>query len=410
MSIECKNCLSTRNELIMDLGMHPLANALIPLNQIFRPTISYPLRLVKCKECHFVQIDYNYDPSQIFNDQYVYFSSMSEGFKKHALTFVENIVKKESLSEKSFVVEIASNDGYLLENFVNLGVPCLGIEPSSSTAKISTGKGIDTLVDFFSTKVAKNVSSKYKNADLIIANNVLAHVPDLLDFLNGIKTLLAEDGVVTIEFPHLLNIIKDRQFDTIYHEHYSYISLIALNTSLLNIGLKMVDVEEIDVHGGSLRLYISHELSKRLTSKMVNNILEKEVKFGLNSIDVYRDFAKDSKRSALNFLKYFFEKADKGCTIVGYGAAAKGNTFLNYCGINSNFITAVVDETPMKIGTILPGSGIPVVDEAELVKINPDVIIIFPWNWKEDIHKKLSKLLGSSVEIVVAMPCLEVLK
>ena len=172
----------------------------------------------------------------------------------------------------------------------------------------------------------------------------------------------------------------------------------------------MVDAEEIDVHGGSLRLYISHKSSKRPTSKIINNIIEKEVKFGLDSIDVYRNFAKDSKKIALNFLKYFFEKADEGCTIVGYGAAAKGNTFLNYCGINSNFITAVVDETPMKIGTVLPGSGIPVVDELELVKINPDVVIIFPWNWKKDIHKKLSKLLGPSVEVVVAMPHLEILK
>lgn len=409
MNFKCRCCQENNKENITTLGSQPLANAFIDPKNLLVPSISYPLNLVKCTNCHFVQLDYDFNPNDIFDENYVYFSSTTSEFVEHARNYFELIQKKLNLNSRSFVVEIASNDGYLLQYFKNSEIPCLGIEPAKSVADEAIAKNIPTIIKFFTQETSKNVLELEGPADLIIGNNVIAHVPNLIDFLTGIKTLLSKTGTATLEFPHVMQMLKNYQFDTIYHEHYSYISLTSLNYALKKLHLKLYDADYLSTHGGSIRAYITHSSNSKVEpSLLVKKLLDDEIKNGVQSKIIYTKFANKSREIALTASKYLIDQALMGRLIVGYGAAAKANTFLNYCGINTNIIRAVADLTPKKIGKYLPGSRIPVISETEMLKLKPDIIIIFPWNWQKEIKSRLSKILDFDCKLVTVFPTIHV--
>ena len=308
-----------------------------------------------------------------------------------------------SLDKSSFVVEAASNDGYLLQHFYQKNIPCLGVEPTNC-ANIASSKGINTLKTFFNTETSQMIIEQYSKADLFIGNNVLAHVPNLDNFVKAIKNILKTDGVATLEFPHLLNMIKYYQFDTIYHEHYSYISYIAILKTLNRHQLKAFKIEHIDTHGGSLRLYLCHTASSRNICPSVKEVMDLEIQYGLNNIKTFRNFQIQVNDICLKFMQFIVTEKLKGKQIWAFGAAAKGNTFLNYCGIKSNLIEAVIDETPSKIGRLMPGSKIPIVDISALQHNKPDYIIILPWNWSNIIIKKLNFVSSWGAKLIIALP------
>ena len=408
-NFKCRCCQENTKVSIATLGSQPLANSLIDPKNLLSPSISYPLNLVKCANCHFLQLDYDFNPNNIFDKKYVYFSSTTKEFVKHARDYFKFIKKRLKLNKSSFVVEIASNDGYLLQHFKKSKIPCLGIEPAKSVADAAIEKNIPTIIKFFTQNNAKYVLKLKGPADLIIGNNVLAHVPNLIDFLKGIKTLLSKTGTATLEFPHVLQMLKNYQFDTIYHEHYSYISLSSLNYALKKLNLKLYDADFLNVHGGSVRAYITHSSNSEVKpSFSLKKLLDKEIKYGLQKENIYTKFAIKSRQIALNASKYIIDQVLRGRLVLGYGAAAKANTFLNYCGINSNVIKAIADLTPIKIGKFLPGSRIPVISESEMMKLKPDIIIIFPWNWQKEIKHRLSKKINFKCAVVTVFPTIHI--
>jgi len=400
----CRFCNELLKHIFLDLGKSPLSNSFLKKEMLNQPEQFYPLCVYVCDKCFLVQLPEYENPENIFED-YAYFSSYSETWLKHAENYVNLMLKKFSFDKKSLVVEIASNDGYLLQFFKKEGIPILGIEPAANVAKVAEQKGIPTIVKFFGTETAKELVKEGKSADLIIGNNVLAHVPNLNDFVDGLKILLKKTGVITLEFPHLMKLIQHNQFDTIYHEHFSYFSLLAVEKVFSSHELTIFDVEEIPTHGGSLRIYVKHSENNLISiNESVQELLKKERQFGLENISIYLDFQKKVEGVKKN-LREFFKVAKHGRKkIVCYGAAAKGNTLLNYCDIGVDFIDYVVDRNPYKQGLFLPGTHIPIKDPDEVKKTKPDYLMIIPWNLKEEIMEQMSHIREWGGKFVVPIP------
>jgi SAM-dependent methyltransferase len=358
-----------------------------------------------------VQIDEYKKANEIFNQEYVYFSSYSTSWLKHCERYSEMVTKRFALNEKSLVVEIASNDGYLLQYFKNKNIPVLGIEPTHGTAGVAIAKGINTVVEFFGEGFAKRIIKDYPKADLLIGNNVIAHVPDINDFVKGLKVALKDGGVITMEFPHLLKLIEDCQFDTIYHEHFSYLSFITVEKIFAEHGLTLFDVEEIPTHGGSLRIYGQHQeyTRTRPVSANVETLRAKEIAGRLKDMEYYKEFQQRVNKVKYGLLEFLINHRMKGARIAAYGAAAKGNTILNYCGVKHDLIDFVVDISPYKQGKYLPGAHIPVVNEDELRKQKPDYILILPWNIKNEIMEQLAYVKEWGAKFVIAIPELKII-
>ena len=383
-SASCRFCGSRLDVVFADLGMSPLANSYVPPERANAMEPFYPLRALVCQECLLVQLEEFETAEAIFSD-YAYFSSYSTTWLEHSRRYVEQMIERWGLDGESQVVEIASNDGYLLQYFVERGVPVLGIEPAANVAEVAVEKGVPTLVEFFGVQTAENLAA-HRRADLLLGNNVLAHVPDLNDFVGGMKVLLAERGVVTMEFPHLLRLIEDNQYDTIYHEHFSYFSFLTVRQVFAAHGMRLFDVEELDTHGGSLRIYGAHiEDDTKPETDRARELLAREQAAGLGDIGTYRAYAERVQTDKRDTLEFLIGLKRDGRSIVGYGAPAKGNTLLNYCGIGTDFLDYTVDLNPHKQGHLLPGSHVPIRPVEALRETRPDVVVILPWNLRDEI-------------------------
>jgi len=401
--MKCRFCNHQLTHEFIDLVNSPPSNSFLTIEQLNQPEVFYPLKLFICDNCFLVQIDEYKKSDDIFNKEYAYFSSYSISWLEHARTYVEMIIKRNGLNKNSYVIEIASNDGYLLQHFK--GIPCMGIEPSANTAKAARKKGVETLEKFFNTDLANWLVQKNMQADLIVGNNVLAHVPDINDFVNGLKIALKRSGTITMEFPHLMRLIEGDQFDTIYHEHFSYFSFYTVGRIFKEHGLRIYDVEELPTHGGSLRIYACHrDNTLKTTQPNVEILTEKEFEKGLTSMAYYNNFQNRVNEIKYNFIKFLLEQKEKNKVVIAYGAAAKGNTLLNYCGIKNDLIAFVADVTPYKQGKFLPGSHIPVVGEERIKKDRPDLILILPWNVKDEIMERLSYIHSWGGRFVFATP------
>lgn len=406
--MHCRFCKTNLEERFLSLGVSPLANSYRDEKSLNKSELFYPLELYVCHNCLLVQLEEFEMPENIFSD-YAYFSSYSSSWLKHAEKYVKKTIKDYNINDRCNVIEIASNDGYLLQYFKKQKVPVLGIEPAQNIALVANEKGIPTISKFFGRSLAEELAQKNMKADLLIGNNVLAHVPNLNDFVSGMKILLKSNGFITMEFPHLLRLIGENQFDTIYHEHFSYFSFIAVNRIFKEHGLKIFDVEEIPTHGGSLRIYAKHtEDSTKLVKSSVSDLLRKEKDFGLNDNKIYKRFAEKVMQTKRNILEFLIDLKNKEKTIVGYGAPAKGNTLLNYCGIGTDFIDYTVDKSPHKQGEYLPGTHIPIFSPDKMKETKPDYVIILPWNLKEEIMEQMSYIKEWNGKFVVLIPKVEV--
>ncbi len=391
--IHCRHCEEILNTEIIDLGNQPPSNRYLSLNQLCNKEVNYPLKVYICEKCGLVQIPETLKPEELFTSNYAYFSSTSSSWCQHSKNFVENSIERLNLSEKSFVMEIASNDGYLLKYFKEKNISCLGIEPTSDTAKEAKRKGIETIEKFFSYKLA----SSLEKADLVIANNVAAHVPDINDFMKGIKCVLKDKGAASIEFPHILNLVKNNQFDTIYHEHYSYFSLKTFKNIAESAGLEIFDVEQIATHGGSLRVWLSNYKSFDI-SNSVNDLMKLEDREQLSSPNGYQIFKKNSEKVKYELTKFLINSKEKNKKVIGYGAAAKGNTLLNYCGIKSDLLKFIADKAESKQNLYMPGSHIPIKHPKYLDYENIDYLLVLPWNLIKEIkNEHKNKILVTAI-------------
>ena len=388
MTSSCRFCAAPLSSVFVDLGMSPLANSYLSPEQGNGMEPFYPLRALVCDSCFLVQLEEFETPEHIFGD-YAYFSSYSTTWLDHASRYVESMTERFALDESSHVVEIASNDGYLLQYFHERQIPVLGIEPAANVAKVALQKGIPTLVEFFGVETAKSLAEESK-ADLLLGNNVLAHVPDLNDFVGGMKALLAEGGQITMEFPHLLRLMEDNQWDTIYHEHFSYFSFTTASLVFEAHGLRLFDVEELPTHGGSLRIFGCHAEDPRGQEPRAAELLEREAREGYTGLDLYTGYAHRVADEKRQILERLIALKREGLRIVGYGAPAKGNTLLNYCGIRTDFLDYTCDLNPHKQDHLLPGTHIPIRSPDVLHEDRPDVVLILPWNLKDEIVDQLS--------------------
>lgn len=408
-SRRCRFCSSTLLRTFSDLGLSPLSNAFVKPDAKDQEECFFPLHAYVCESCYLVQLEQFASPQQIFDD-YAYFSSYSESWLRHCEAYTDLMIKRFGLGCSSQVVEIASNDGYLLKYFKAAGVPVLGIEPADNVAKVAQAAGVNTLVKFFGTETSYELSSSGMCADLLIGNNVLAHVPDLNDFVRGIKLLLKPEGVITMEFPHLLRMIESNQFDTIYHEHFSYLSFQTVEKIFAHHGLIMFDVDELPTHGGSIRIYAQHpETGKQLVSPRIAAMRALESEFGLDIPETYTGFAKRVFHTKWDLLEFLIQAKREMKSIVGYGAAAKGNTLLNYCGIRSDFLDYVVDKSPYKQGLYLPGSRLPIHSPEKILETKPDYILILPWNLKDEIMEQMAHVRVWGAKFVIPIPEVQVL-
>jgi len=408
--IPCLACGSTRQRLIVALGDQPLANAYLKEDALEREEPVYPLDLYLCEDCKLVHIEVVATSQEIFSD-YAYFSSFSTTWLAHARDYVSAIVPRLGLGAESFVVEIASNDGYLLQNFLERQIPCLGIEPAQNIAEVAREKGIETDVAFWGQETATALAAKGRMADLIIGNNVLAHTPMLNDFVAGLPMALKPEGVATFEFPHLLRLIEERQFDTIYHEHFSYFSFFVVAQIFASHGLRIFDVEELPTHGGSLRIYACHaKATGRETSAAVEALRQREIDSGLDSVVYYERFG-EAVRGVKAGVRAFLEGArDRGEAVVAYGAPAKGNTLLNYCGVTTDLLAFTVDRNPHKQGMYLPGSRIPIYSPEKIMEEKPPYLFILPWNLKDEIMEQMAAIREWGGRFVVPIPELTILE
>jgi hypothetical protein len=404
----CRFCKNNLEESFCDLGKTPLSNSYLSEKELHQSEQYHPLHAFLCTNCFLVQLLEYETPQNIFSD-YAYFSSYSDSWLKQCQEYVDNISSRLKLSKNSFVIEIASNDGYLLQYFLKKEIPVLGIEPAKNVAQASISKKIPTLIDFFGTPLSHEIVKKYQKADLIIANNVFAHVPDLNDFVSGMSVLLKETGVITIEVPHLKELIENNQFDTIYHEHFSYFSLYTLEKVFKAHNLRIFDVEKLSSHGGSLRIYGCKENALFKESSQLTSLRKEEKAIGVDKINTYRDFFKNVKKIKFDLINFLIEKKKENKSIIGYGAPAKGNTLLNYCGIRTDFIDYTVDKNPYKVGRFLPGSHIPINDISMIEKTKPDYILILPWNIKNEIISQLSYTRKWGAKFVIPIPSIEVI-
>ena len=404
----CRGCGAPLSQTLVDLGLSPLANSYVPLADAGKPEAKYPLHARVCEACWLVQVDDAVPADEIFKTEYAYFSSFSDSWLAHAKKYTEDMTARFQLGSDDLVVEVASNDGYLLQYFVQAGIQVLGIDPSGNVAAAAEEKGVPTIVDFFGEQLAIKLAEEGKKPSLIASANVLAHVPDINDFVRGVAAFLQGDAVYTVEFPHLLHLIEQVQFDTIYHEHYSYLSLIAVEGVFARAGLRVFDVEQIPTHGGSLRVFACLESSTRREEPGVETVreLERQAKFdGLAGYDGFTEKVEAVRDGIVAFLA---TAKSEGKTVAAYGAAAKGNTFLNYCGIGNDQIAFCVDRNPAKQNTLLPGSQIPVHDVDVLYERAPDYVLILPWNLKTEISSQLSDLAAKGTRFVTAVPEVEV--
>lgn len=400
----CRFCNNVLNHTFVDLGMSPFANSYVKNEDLQRMEPFYPLCAYVCESCFLVQLPVFENPEDIFND-YAYFSSYSESWLKHAKDYVDSMIDRFGFGTDTQIIEIASNDGYLLQYFKEKGIPVLGIEPAKNVANAALEKDIPTIIQFHSEETAKELSAKGINADLLIGNNVLAHVPNLNDFVRGMKIILKSDGIITMEFPHLLRLMEKNQFDTIYHEHFSYFSFICVNNIFADHDLCIFDVEELPTHGGSLRIYASHaEDSSKLLSSRVDELIAREDKAGFKKLEHYLSFGEHVKATKLKILKFFVEAKRHGKFIAGYGAPAKGNTLLNYCGIRTDFIAYTVDRSPHKQGHFLPGTRIPIYHPDKVRESRPDYLVILPWNLKDEIMGQMSYIRDWGAQFVTLIP------
>ncbi|MEJ1238552.1 class I SAM-dependent methyltransferase [Chryseolinea sp. T2] len=408
--MNCRFCSAPLSSKFAELVNSPLSNSFLTRDQLNEPETYFPLTIYACSNCHLVQVDEYKNAREIFNNDYVYFSSYSTSWVAHAKRYVESMITRFGYNKESLVVEIASNDGYLLQHFNNAGVPVLGVEPTTNTARVAIEKGIPTLTEYFTADFAKLLVSLGKGADLVLGNNVLAHVPNINDFVEGLKIVLKPTGVVTMEFPHLLKMVEQCQFDTIYHEHYSYLSFTTVQKVFAAHGLELFDVEEQPTHGGSLRIFAKHvnDTSKAVTSN-VARMLKKEADAGMLTREYYKSFQAQVNAIKNQFLRFLIECQDNGGKVIGYGAAAKGNTLMNYAGLKGNdLIKFVVDAAPSKQGKFLPGSHIPVYNEQKIAEYRPDYVIIFPWNLKDEIMNQLAYIREWGGQFAVFVPKLQV--
>jgi SAM-dependent methyltransferase len=403
-NIECRFCKEPLSHSFVDLGMSPLSNAYLRGDQLQQMEPYYPLKVYVCEACYLVQLPEWEAPERIFDD-YAYFSSYSETWLKHAEAYSEAMVKRFGYGPDSYVIEIASNDGYLLQYFKKQSVPVLGIEPAKNVAMAASDLGIPTLVRFFGSKLAAELAEEGKQADLVIGNNVLAHVPNLNDFVRGAKIVLKKNGVITMEFPHLIRLVEDNQFDTIYHEHFSYFSFTTAEKVFAEQGLTVFDVEELPTHGGSLRIYARHsDDHSKPAGKRVLELKQREENAGLGGMEYYRSFGERVRETKRNILEFLIRIKREGKSVVGYGAPAKGNTLLNYCGIQSDFIEYAVDRSPHKQGQYLPGSHLPIYHPDKIKETKPDVVVILPWNLKEEIMAQMSYIREWGGKFAVLIP------
>ncbi len=389
--------------------MSPLCESYVSRDQLNHMERFYPLHAFVCEKCFLVQLGEYVDPGDIFSE-YAYFSSYSDSWLRHAHDYVEMIVHRLNLGASNLVVELASNDGYLLQNFVPKGIPVLGIDPAGNVAETAIKKGVPTLVRFFGEATARELVASGKQADLIIGNNVLAHVPDLHDFVGGMRLLLAPGGVITMEFPHLLRLMEGNQFDTIYHEHFSYLSLLTTERIFAHHGLVVFDVEEIPTHGGSIRIYARHvEDERKPVSEAVLDLRSREQDLGFEQLETYRAFDEQVKETKRQLLEFLIQARRQGKSVVGYGAPGKGNTLLNYCGIRTDFVDYTVDRNPFKHGKFLPGTHIPIYPPEKIQETKPDFVLILPWNLKDEIVAQLSFIRAWGAKFVLPIPGVSIL-
>ena len=407
--MNCRHCNTALQHVFLDLGFAPPSNAYLTSEQLQQPEAYFPLKLFVCHECWLVQTDDYTEANDLFRHDYAYYSSTSTSWMEHAARYTSAITKSLGLGQSSYVVEVASNDGYLLRNFLALGIPCLGIEPTEGTAKVAEALGIPVLREFFGDTVATRLVAEKKQADLIIGNNVYAHVPDINGFTNGLKTLLKKDGVITLEFPHLMRLIDGVQFDTVYHEHFSYLSLQTVSCIFAKAGLRVWYVEELATHGGSLRVYGCHEENQRTVHHSVRDVLAAEASHGLRELSTYLTFQPKADLVKNNLLIFLIEQKRANRVVAAYGAAAKGNTLLNYAGIKPDLLPFVVDAAAAKQDKFMPGSHLPILSPTTLTARKVDYLLILPWNIAKEVMQQNAHLGKSGTRFVTAVPRLEII-
>jgi len=409
--MKCRHCQNELTLTLIDLGSAPPSNAYLTKLTMRRPEKWFPLTVKVCESCWLVQAEAYSRAAELFNEEYAYFSSFSDIWLKHASDYVETVVERFGLGCESHVVEIASNDGYLLQYVKQRGIPCLGVEPTASTATAARQKGIETIEEFFGLSLAKSLAAQGRQADLVAANNVLAHVLDIDDFVRGFTVLLKPHGVATFEFPHLMHLIKELQFDTIYHEHFSYLSFTTVCQIFEANSLVVFDVEELETHGGSLRAFVQRtDTGRQRITANVAELLAREATAGMRQPQYYRGFQEQANKVKNDFLAFLLEARRQGKTVAAYGAAAKGNTLMNYAGIRPDLIPFVVDRNPAKQGKFMPGSRIPIVSEEHLKAAQPAYIVIIPWNIREEIMDQLSYVREWGGVFAVAVPEMKIIR
>lgn len=408
--MNCRFCKEELNNVFIDLINSPASNSFLTKEQLNEPETFYPLKVYTCANCFLVQVDEYKKSDAIFDSNYVYFSSYSTSWLAHAKQYTDMMTERFGYNEESLVIEVASNDGYLLQYFKEKNIPVMGIEPTANTAEVAMSKGIKTVIEFFGAELADRFANDWDvKADLLLGNNVLAHVPDILDFVAGMKIILKDTGVITMEFPHLMQLVDNNQFDTIYHEHFSYLSFYTVKQIFESQGLEMFDVEEIPTHGGSLRIYAKHkEDTTKTVLENVAAVLKKETDKGLDTLAYYDNFQQKALKAKLDLTIFLIQQKINGKRVAAYGAAAKGNTMLNYCGIKSDLVDFVVDANPHKQDKFLPASHIPVVNEQFLKDAKPDFVLILPWNLKDEIGAQLSYVKEWGGKLVVAIPGIDI--
>ncbi len=408
--MKCRSCQHELTHEFIDLNNAPPSNSFLTKEQLAQPEVFYPLKLFVCESCWLVQIDEYKKANDIFDQEYIYFSSYSKSWLAHAKNYVDYIVQRFNFNHNSLVIEIASNDGYLLQYFKQKQIPCLGIEPTKSTALACKEKDISVIETFFGEQLATQLLHNNQQADLLIGNNVLAHVPDINDFVKGLKIALKKTGIVTLEFPHLLQLIQQNQFDTIYHEHFSYFSFYAVKRIFNAHELDIFDVKELPTHGGSLRIYAKHVENQNYSiSTNVTSLEQKESEQQITSLNYYQTFQQQANKIKNDLLAFLIEQNRQGKTVVAYGAAAKGNTLLNYCGIKKDLIKFVVDASPYKQGKFLPASHIPVLSEEHIKRLKPSFILILPWNIKDEVIEQLSYVREWNCKFIISIPKLTII-
>ena len=406
--MNCRHCNTSLEQTFVDLGFAPHSNAYLSVADLVKPERYYPLVVKVCTNCWLVQTEDYAQASELFSPDYAYFSSTSSSWLAHAASYSKNIIQRLRLNQSSHVIEVASNDGYLLKNFVSAGIPCLGVEPTASTATAAEELGIPVLREFFGESLGKQLTANKQQADLIVGNNVYAHVPDINDFTCGLKAALKPNGTITLEFPHLMRLIEYTQFDTVYHEHFSYLSLYTAERIFKAAGLRVCDVEQLPTHGGSLRIYGCHAEDVRANTPAVANLLDEEARRGLQTLAVYQCFQARADKVKDDLLSFLIEQKRAGKKVAAYGAAAKGNTLLNYAGVKPDLLPFVCDAAQAKQGKYMPGSHIPILPPNALAASLSDYVLILPWNLSAEVREQNATLVAKGVKFVTAVPNLNI--